>query len=329
MTAVAFFNNKGGVGKTSLVYHLAWMFSDLGLTTVVADLDPQSNLTAAFLSEERQAEIWEGGMTVYSAVRPLLEERIGDVQCPHLEAASDNLYLIPGDLALSQVEDELSEQWPKCLEGKNLGPFRVITAFWRVVEMACEAVGAPLALIDVGPNLGAINRSALIASDHVVVPLAPDLYSLQGLRNLGPTLADWRKGWKKRMDENPDPSFALPQGNMEPVGYTVTQHSVRLDRPTKSYDLWISRIPAEYRRSLLGESGENAPGVTTDVHCLALLKHYRGLMALAQEAGKPIFHLRSADGAIGSHAQAALDARGHFEALARRIAREIGLDFLL
>ncbi len=50
---IAFFNNKGRVGKTSLVYHLAWMYDDLGLRVVVADLDPQANLTAAFLHEER------------------------------------------------------------------------------------------------------------------------------------------------------------------------------------------------------------------------------------------------------------------------------------
>lgn len=46
---IAFFNNKGGVGKTSLVYHLAWMYADLGKRVVAADLDPQANLTSAFL----------------------------------------------------------------------------------------------------------------------------------------------------------------------------------------------------------------------------------------------------------------------------------------
>ena len=50
---LAFFNNKGGVGKTSLVYHMAWMYADLGRTVVAVDLDPQANLTAAFLDEER------------------------------------------------------------------------------------------------------------------------------------------------------------------------------------------------------------------------------------------------------------------------------------
>ena len=49
MKTLAFFNNKGGVGKTSLVYHLAWMFADHGIPVLAADLDPQANLTAMFL----------------------------------------------------------------------------------------------------------------------------------------------------------------------------------------------------------------------------------------------------------------------------------------
>ena len=49
MKTIAFFNNEGGVGKTSLVYHLAWMYADLGLSVLAADLDPQANLTTMFL----------------------------------------------------------------------------------------------------------------------------------------------------------------------------------------------------------------------------------------------------------------------------------------
>ena len=50
MRTVAFFNNKGGVGKTSLVSHLAWMFADRGVPTLAADLDPQSNRIGVRLS---------------------------------------------------------------------------------------------------------------------------------------------------------------------------------------------------------------------------------------------------------------------------------------
>lgn len=58
---IAFFNNKSGVGKTSLVYHLSWMYADLGYNTLAVDLDPQANLTSSFLDDERQEQIWLDG----------------------------------------------------------------------------------------------------------------------------------------------------------------------------------------------------------------------------------------------------------------------------
>ncbi|WP_341581293.1 AAA family ATPase [Marinobacter metalliresistant] len=109
-------------------------------------------------------------------------------------------------------------------------------------------------LIDVGPNLGAINRSALIASEQVVLPLAPDLFSLQGLKNLGPTLRDWRKGWEKRLGELPNSaSISVPSGKMMPTGYVVMQHGIRDSRPVKAYMRWMDRIPFVYREAVLDE----------------------------------------------------------------------------
>ena len=49
MKSITFFNNKGGVGKTSLIYHLAWMFAERGIKVLAVDLDPQANLTSMFL----------------------------------------------------------------------------------------------------------------------------------------------------------------------------------------------------------------------------------------------------------------------------------------
>lgn len=56
---LTFFNNKGGVGKTSLVYHLAWMLAEEGQRILAVDLDAQANLTAAFLDEDRLARLWD------------------------------------------------------------------------------------------------------------------------------------------------------------------------------------------------------------------------------------------------------------------------------
>ena len=325
--AVALFNNKGGVGKTSLVYHLAWMFNRRGLSVLAADLDPQANLTAMFIDDDRLEELWpETGRsaTVFGAVQPLLRG-VGDIVPAHVEQVDDRLHIIPGDLALSSFEDELSTQWPDCLDGKERA-FRVISALWRVIDEAADRIAADAVLIDVGPNLGAINRAALIASDCVVVPLAPDLFSLQGLRNLGPTLRTWRRGWRDRLAKSPDPGgLALPKGAMEPVGYVVLQHAVRLDRPVRAYERWIERIPAVYRTAVLGSESEGGAALPDDPNCLDMVKHYRSLMPMAQEAKKPMFLLRAADGAIGSHGEAVQSAYRDFERLAVRIAERAHL----
>lgn len=323
---IAFFNNKGGVGKTSLVYHLAWMYAELGNRVVAVDLDPQANLTAAFLDEERLEELWPDGDhhdTIFGAVQPLLRGT-GDIAGPHLEELGDNLALLVGDLALSGFEDELSKEWPGCLDRKERA-FRVLSAFWRIMQKAATAHEADLILVDLGPNLGAINRAALIAADCVVVPLSPDLFSLQGLRNLGPTLRRWRQEWDERLARNPVTDLGLPTGAMQPVGYIVLQHSVRLDRPVKAYDRWIARIPGTYRDAVLAEQSGDGITVENDPHCLALLKHYRSLMPLAQEARKPMFFLKVADGAIGAHVQAVQGAYHDFEKLAFRIASAAGI----
>ena len=321
MTPVlTFFNNKGGVGKTSLVYHAAWMLSELDHTVLVVDLDPQANLTAAFLDEDTLAGIWSDrasstGHTIHQCVAPLAQ--VGDVKDPELRRPSDGLYLLPGDLALSGFEDLLSTEWPNCLGSTNLyRAFRVITAFWQVVQRGAAQSGADIVLVDVGPSLGAINRSALIATDFVAVPLAADLFSRQGLRNLGPALRRWRVAWTQRRENWAEPAFDLPTGNMQPIGYLIQQHGVRLSRPVKAHDRWAREMPAEYSRSVLNEEAPAAPlDPEADEHCIASVKHYRSLIPLAQDARKPIFSLAAGDGALGSHAVAARGAFHDFKTL--------------
>lgn len=320
---ITFFNNKGGVGKTSLVYHLAWMYFDLGLKVIAADLDPQANLTAAFLDEDRLEEILESSSlnhydTIFRCIKPLLSG-IGDIAPPSLEPIEDELHLLIGDLQLSGFEDELSSQWPDCLDRKERA-FRVISAFWRILTEAGKIHKADVVLVDLGPNLGAINRAALIASDYVVVPLSPDLFSLQGLKNLGPTLRRWREEWQERIPKNPASDLDLPTGKMQPMGYVILQHGVRFDRPVKAFQKWIARIPEIYTVEVLAERSEIILTPPNDPNCLALLRHYQSLMPMAQESHKPIFHLKPADGAIGSHVYAVKNVYQDFKALAQKIA---------
>jgi cellulose biosynthesis protein BcsQ len=187
-------------------------------------------------------------------------------------------------------------------------------------------LNADIVLMDVGPNLGAINRASLIASDHVVMPLAPGLFSLQGLRNLGPALISWRASWRKRLEEKPDGlDIPLPAGDMKPSGYVIMQHVERRNRPVKAYQRWISRIPSAYSVYVLGGSTVPVP-VDQDEHCVGFIKNYQSLMPLAEDARKPVFKLTAADGAIGAHAKAVAKCYLDFRSLTERVFSRAGLE---
>ena len=148
----SFLQQQGGVGKTSLVYHLAYMFAAKGVRTLAVDLDPQANLTAMFLPEHQLEFLWPEGdhpQTIYGTIQPILKG-VGDIVPSWIGAVADNLGLIPGDLFLSRFEDKLSDAWPRC-HNRDESAFRVMTAFFRIVQRAMVDNDFHLALVDVGP----------------------------------------------------------------------------------------------------------------------------------------------------------------------------------
>jgi len=325
MKTLAFFNNKGGVGKTSLLYHLAHMFALRGRRIIAIDLDPQANLSGMFLPDDRIESLWSAGgaSTIYSTMQPLMEGT-GDLLLATPQLVADRLALIPGDLTLSEIEDELSAQWPRCLNGEARA-FRVTVAFDRILRTVGAAQHADIGLIDVGPNLGAINRCALVSADFVVVPIGADLFSIRGLQNVGPKLKAWRNEWRDRLGRAPkNLGFELPCGGMLPIGYVVSRYSSRGSRAAKAFQRWLDRAPRTYAEAIL-DMPPDAAAQQMDQHRLAQLKDYRSLMPMAQEARKPMFLLKPADGAIGGHQSAVQECYRDFEALARVIEAQIGL----
>jgi chromosome partitioning protein len=326
MKTIGFFNNRGGVGKTTLVYHIAWMLAEFGQRVVAVDLDPQANLSSMFLDEERLEEIWTAtpSPTIDGVVAPRFLGT-GPILLPVLEEIDQHLSLIVGDLGLSRREDALSAAWPNCANG-DLGAFGDMSSFAQTIAAAGAMFGADVALLDVGPNLGALNRAVLLGCDYIVVPLGADLFSLQGLRNMGPTLRLWRETWDRNKVRCTDLNLSalLPSGTMTPAGYAVMRHSVTAGRPARAYSRWIARMPAEYREHILDKPPIAETSVGTDPNCLAVLKDYRSLMPLAQEARKPMFALRPDDGAFGGHQAAVADCWTDFRKLTERIMEACG-----
>src|SRR5262249_53668979 len=117
--------------------------------------------------------------------------------------------------------------------------------------------------------------------------------------------------------------LSMPSGDMRPLGYVLLNPSVRANRPVKAYLKWAKRIPSIYAEEVLGEPIDPGVELETDRHQLALLKHFKSLMPMAQDARKPMFYLTAADGAIGGHAAAVADCKRQFRDLALRIELEM------
>jgi len=314
MKTIAFFNPQHGVGKTWLVYHLAWMFADRGLKVVVVDLDPQAKLSRFFLNDDRLLELWpEGGhpQSFLGAMQSMAAP-------PHIEEIADNLGLVVGDLGLAAFEDELSRAADRD---------QIVTAFSRVIAHAGRMREADMILLDVGSNLSVVTRAAVMAAEFVVAPLIPDVFALQSLQMLGSALRRWREEWATLGANPPDSNTGLSRNRMQSVGYMVQLPAMRLDRPMNAYGPAIAGIPRIYRESVLGEAAENAPAVSSDPHALPVLRHYIGLRDMAPEAHKPMFFLTPADGAIGSLAVLRTDCHRDYTALAAKIAERCEINF--
>jgi chromosome partitioning protein len=320
MKTIAFFNNKGGVGKTTTVYHIAWMLSELGHKVLAVDLDPQSNLSSMFLSRERMEEIVldeTQHLTILDAIAPIAE---GEPYKPvHLERITENLNLLIGNLYLSSFEDKLSDAWTKCLAGDPFA-FKVTSVFKTLFIDAASRCAAEWVLVDIGPNLGAMNRTIIVSTDYIVLPVAADLFSLQGIKNIGKTIREWEAQWDKRKGEyKKEDKSAIPSGKMTPIGYLIMQYTARESRPVKSYLRWADRIPEVYQEYVCGAGRTQQIEIDNDTNCLAQLKHYHSLLPMAMEAHKPIFLLKPADGAIGAHFQAVRRSYTDFQKLTQKI----------
>lgn len=215
---VTVFNNKGGVGKTTLTFHLAHALGELGNKVLLIDLDPQCNLTIFSLSMETIHDIWVGEddfvedfaasksrmkpshfdevlNTVRSIHFSLKPTEDGTAELEHLPppaAIGHNVDLIPGRLTLHLFEAKVGERWSGVYQGDPLA----IRTSTRVRSLAHEYAakhGYDIVILDTSPSLGSLNRNLLSLADGFIIPCSPDLFSVYGIRNIGSALTTWRK----------------------------------------------------------------------------------------------------------------------------------------
>lgn len=318
MKSVAFFNNKGGVGKTTFTYHLGYALEAIGKKVLFVDLDPQCNLTAHLCDEQAINNAWAiNGNSIYKAVEPIITGA-GDMQTVEpYKVLNRNIWVFIGDLLLSDFDGELSNAWTQVLAGQERG-FRVTSSIYRLINEFATQNNIDYILIDLGPNLGSLNRAILLGCDNFIIPMIPDLFSLRGSQNLGRVFADWISNYENAKQRIGNLPFYIPNGKPIFSGYVLQQFNIYRTRKTKAYQNWGEQIPTYIRQFVIDPLTTIDPNLILGLtnYQVAEFKNYHSLVPMAQESLKPIFELKSQDGVIGAHYQYVDSCRNEFQGIA-------------
>lgn len=313
MKQIAMFNHKGGVAKTTMVFHLAWMLAILGKRVMIVDCDPQCNLTGAFLGADEIEEYPFESVSpqkprnIRDAVRPAFESRPYMIEPTELVESRQRqgLFILPGHVGLSEFEGQLSVAHEL---SNSLSALQNIPGALRyAIKITGERNNIDFALIDMSPSLGAINQNLFMTSDAFIIPMAPDLFSSMALKSLARTLPKWAE-WGKKASNNAilkTADYSFPDVTPKYLGSSVQNFRKRARgdgeaKPTQAFQRWFDKL-AETRTTdliaalrqadmLLPEESYKDAGAPTD-QFLMEIGALDGLIATAQDLAKPVFSI--------------------------------------
>jgi cellulose biosynthesis protein BcsQ len=325
MQIISIFNNKGGVGKTTYIYHIAHMLERSGQTVLLVDLDSQCNLSSYCLSDQELERSWRSdrGNSIWNAIE-LVATGMGDIRRrrptklvkEHAFGEYENLYLVPGDIMLSAYEDRLGDTWVGA-RGGDVMSLRVQSAIYRYIRWCAEEVKADVVLLDLGPNLGSLNRAVLAASNYFIVPISPDLFSIRGTENLGGKLITWRNGWDQCNGSRDYIDFELPVGRPCFLGYVKQQHNIRDNDVgmTRGWNIFGQQVEQAVQQNIVGrlDSFGQVFRWRNGNFDLGSIPNLHSLVPYSQNARKPIFDCNSRDGLTGAHISRARGSSAYFQ----------------
>ena len=271
MKILTVFNNKGGVGKTTLTFHLAYALSEIGQKVLLIDLDPQCNLTIYSLKEEAIGEIWtpedpfvddfktarqnvpsaafgdliKSQRSIHFSLKPIED---GTAELDHLPPPvklAQNLDLIPGRLTLHMYESKVSDRFNGIYSGDPLA-IRTATSIRSMSKEYANAYGYDIIILDTSPSLGALNRNILSQADGFIIPGNPDLFSVYGIKNIGNALALWKKQFESIFSLLSDSKrSAFPERFVRFIGFTL-YNAKRLQGSKTTNKLGIAQAHYNY-----------------------------------------------------------------------------------
>jgi cellulose biosynthesis protein BcsQ len=343
MLSIAMFNNKGGVGKTTLTCNIAAYFATNSKKRVlVVDCDPQCNSTQLIMGEEFATNFYwkEKYRSRVTTIRDILQpiedgdSHISNIISPILGSKNRfNVDLIPGHPGFSIIEDRLGAAWHDLLGG-DIGGIRKTN--WNTSLCRQILDKYDLTFFDLGPSLGSINRSVLIGCDRFLTPMGTDIFSILGVKNIASWIDHWLELYRNSItlseQRNPGrlsdyPVSMIPMISTGYIGYTMQQYITKskkgVRRPTKAYETIITDVPEVVEESL---GKFFADKISINDAKLGDVPHLYSLIPLAQSVAAPILDLRTGDGLVGSQYLQREEYGKIIAAVCEKIARNLGLE---
>lgn len=169
---ITFTNQKGGVGKTTACASICGCLSDMGKTVLAIDLDPQGNLSFSLGADV------SGNYTMYNVLKQ--EVTLYDI-IQHTEVCD----IAPANITLSACELELT----------TVGREHILKEQIDAIASEYDFI-----LIDTPPALSVLTINAYVASDWLIIPMLPEILSLQGFAQLKETIYAIKKYYNKMLE---------------------------------------------------------------------------------------------------------------------------------
>lgn len=323
MKSIGFFNNKGGVGKTTLLCNVAGSLAIKHKKKVlVIDADPQCNASAYLLDEGQLQEILldDKHFSVDGFYEPVRRGQGYPTDIPNVVRSQRfKLDLLVGDPKLSIREDLLATDWADTRNGEPRG-FQTTFAF---KELVSRFSSYDYVMVDMGPSLGALNRSVLLAMDYFVMPLSVDIFSMMAVENIIKSLSAWKTDLEDAVERlykqegyyfqisGKDVSWSLGF-----AGYVMQQYKAKKKAGVKQAVGAFETIIEKQKIEL----GDLCRFFDTDQNNADLgeVPTLSSVVPLSQQAHAPIFDLGSKDGVVGAHYTRVSEASEFFHRISEK-----------
>ena len=281
--------------------------------------------------EETITQIYEtkSSFTIYSVVRPLSIGKGYTDEIRPRYAKDFGVDILVGDPRLALMEDLLARDWGTAIAGEIRG-LRTTFLFAHLLSLCSNY---DYVFFDMGPSLGSINRSVLLASSFFVSPMSIDIFSLRAIENITLSLTEWRRLFTLGIERSQDPDDITAfhqQWRLRFAGYVMQQYIAKTKsgerRAVHAYERIMRRIPSVIKTEYIEKFQPGMPNISYN---LGTVPNLYSLIPMSQTSHKPIFALRARDGVRGAHFTKVKDSLEIFRNIADSLEHNIELLSLL